>query len=429
MSSHQLPQARRLAALALAGLALAGCASGPTRPAAPIYTGRERPEPTRPPRPGPPSEAPLATAEARRNAYMPRHVEVASPADLKRVAVLLPFSSSDPEVKRLSQALFNAAQIALFDSGARDVLLLPKDTGADVASASVAAEEAVREGALAIIGPLFAQHIPRVAAEAAETGAPVVSFSTDTGAVGQGAYLMSLPPSEEVARIVGWAADEGVTRFAMLGPNSPYGRAVEAALREEAGRRGALVISVEYYQPGDSSPIAPARRLADVIRAENSAAPGEVAVLIPERGVQLRSVAPLLPYFDVNVHQVKFLGTGAWNDPEVWREPSLYGGAFPAPDPASLAGFEERYRGVYGEAAPRLSSFGYDAGALVAALARSGQLSRATLERPEGFVGVNGLFRFLADGDIERGLAVMALSQQGEARVISPARSAFTPGS
>ena len=53
----------------------------------------------------------------------------------------------------------------------------------------------------------------------------------------------------------------------------------------------------------------------------------------------------------MNPRQVKFLGTGFWNDPDVWREPSLYGGAFPAPDPAALADFGKRYQAIYGEAA------------------------------------------------------------------------------
>ncbi len=419
---------------ALAGLTgLAGCVSpGGARPTTPTYSGRERPDPTRPPRPGEP--LPNDAIGVRnpnadnRNAYMPRHLDDMRRGDIKRVAVLLPFSASDAEVRRLSAALFNAMQLALFDSGRADVVLMPRDTNGDAEAAARTAQDAVRDGAVAVIGPLFSQHVAPVAAQAAEVRAPVFAFSTDVTAIGQGAYLMSLTPATEVKRIVEWASQQGINRIGMFAPRSAYGQAVETALRAEGQRLGVVVVGVEYYNPGDNSPQTAARRLADILKAESKAAPGKVAVLIPERGIQLRSVAPLLPLLDVNPRQVKFLGTGAWNDPEVWREPALFGGAFPAPDPASVNQFETRYKTVFGDAPPRLSSFGYDAGALIASLAHDEHLDGATLQRRDGFIGVNGLFRFDGDGSVERGLAVMSVDPSG-VRIVSPAITAFNPNS
>jgi hypothetical protein len=346
---------------------------------------------------------------------------------MHRVAVLLPFSSNDPNVRRLSRGLFNAIQLAMFEVGSDKIMLMPKDAGGDAQTAGQAAREAIRDGAVAIIGPLFSQQIPSVAAEAQAVNAPVLSFSTDIGSLGKGAYLVSLTPRTEVERIVDYAVQTGTTRFAMFGPNSAYGRTVETALREETAKRGALVVSVEYYSPGESSPQQAAKRLAAIVKAEDKASPGKVAVLIPERGVQLRTVASLLPYFDVNVRQVKFLGTGAWNDPDVWREPSLFGGLFPAPDPVSVGEFERRYRDVFEEAAPALSSYGYDAGALAATLAGLDQIGGAMIERAEGWQGVSGLFRFQPDGGAERGLSVMQVQTQGGVRTIAPAIASFGP--
>jgi ABC-type branched-subunit amino acid transport system substrate-binding protein len=426
----RLPAGKRLLGAALLSLAaLAGCVNGPARPTTPPYSGAERPEPTRPPRPGEPLPSSTNPFARSRDAYMPRHMEGTARRDIKRVAVMLPFSATDPEVRRLTTGLFNAIQMALFEVNAADVVLIPKDTPTDPAQVSVVAREAMEEGAIAVIGPLFAPHVPVVASEAAGVRAPVLAFSTDVAAIGQGAYLASLTPATEVQRIIDWAAQKGVTRFAMFGPNSAYGRAVESALREQATRRGGLVIAVEYYNPGDSSPQDAARRLAASVRAENRSYPGQVAVLLPERGVQLRTVANLLPYFDVNPNQVQFLGAGGWNDPTVWREPPLVRGAFPAPTPDVLADFDRRYQAMFGEAPPRLASFGYDAGALAATLANQGRLDRATVERTEGFGGVNGLFRFLPDGSVERALAVLQVQPGGTVKVVSPAMTVFTPGS
>jgi hypothetical protein len=50
------------------------------------------------------------------------------------------------------------------------------------------------------------------------------------------------------------------------------------------------------------------------------------------------------------------------------------------------------------------------------------------VQRSEGFAGVNGLFRFLGDGSIQRALTVMQI-EPGGVKVISPAVVAFSPGS
>jgi len=425
---------RGLAAASVVALAsLAACTSGPVRPTAPLSSSGMRPDPSRPLPPGAPQ--PSGTVSERyadgRSAYIPRHIAGSEAQNIKRIAVLLPFNSTNAEVKRQSQGIYNAIQMALFQVGARDVVLMPRDaTSADPQVIQGVAEDAVRDGAVAIIGPVFAQQVSAVASKAAEVSAPVLAFSTDVSAFGQGAYLVSLTPYSEVERIVEWAAKDGVTRFAMLGPDNANGRTIEQALRQEVAERGGQVVSVEYYTPGNTSPQEQARRTASVIEAENAANPGKVAVLIPEAGVQLRSVGSLLRAIaNVTPRDVRFIGTGQWNDSDVWREPSLYGGAFPAPDPAGLADFEKRYQAIYGEAAPRLASFGYDAGALAATLAANNRLDAAMIQRPQGWSGVNGLFRFQPDGSVERALAIMQLQNQGGVKIISPPIQAFAAGS
>jgi branched-chain amino acid transport system substrate-binding protein len=414
---------------------LAACTSGPVRPTTPLSSNDLRPDPTRPARPmgadPAPSAAVMDTYAESRNAYAPRHLAGAPAQDLKRIAVLLPFSSTNAEVQKQSEGIFNAVQMALFQVGATDIVLMRRDaSSADPQVVAGIAQDAVRDGALAVIGPVFAQQVAPVASEASQVRAPVFAFSTDMSAIGQGAYLVSLTPYAEVERIVDWASRDGVTRFAMLGPNNANSRAIEQALREAAARRGAAVVGVEYYTQGNSSPQAEARTVARLIEAENRANPNKVAVLIPESGVQLRSVGALLRAIaNVTPSQVRFLGTGQWNDTEVWREPGLYGGAFPAPDPEAVADFEQRYQATYGEAPPRLAAFGYDAGALAATLAGANRLDAAMIQRGEGWGGVNGLFRFLPDGSVERSLAVMQLQNQGGVKMIDPPLKTFGPGS
>ena len=79
----------------------------------------------------------------------------------------------------------------------------------------------------------------------------------------------------------------------------------------------------------------------------------------------------------------------------------------------AFAAFSGRYRTKYGAEPVRTATLAYDAVALVAALARTQgaqRFSPEVLTNPSGFAGIDGLFRFRADGTNERGLAVMRVA-------------------
>ncbi|MFW6412924.1 MAG: hypothetical protein ACOC0V_02195, partial [Oceanicaulis sp.] len=135
-------------------------------------------------------------------------------------------------------------------------------------------------------------------------------------------------------------------------------------------------------------------------------------------------LAPVLLYEDVDPLLVKFLGTGQWRDPAVTREPALQYGWFAGPDPDARSRFESVYETVYGEAPSRLAGLGYDAASLAALFAAEDDFSARRLSDPDGFVGVDGLFRFRDDGTIERGLAVYTVRPSGF-EVLDPAPRRF----
>jgi hypothetical protein len=151
------------------------------------------------------------------------------------------------------------------------------------------------------------------------------------------------------------------------------------------------------------------------------------AVLLPEGGLRLILVGSLLPFFDVDPDKVRFLGTGQWDDPTVWREPTLRGSWFAAAPPTNRLKFLDRYREAYGDTPPRIATLAYDAVALAAVLARGDNgpdFTNAALTTPNGFAGLDGIFRFRPDGLIERGLAVLAVEPR-EPKIVSPSPDSF----
>ncbi|MGZ9021273.1 MAG: penicillin-binding protein activator, partial [Rhodoplanes sp.] len=89
--------------------------------------------------------------------------------------------------------------------------------------------------------------------------------------------------------------------------------------------------------------------------------------------------------------------------------------------------FATRYRSKFGQDPVRTATLAYDAVALVAAIAKSqpGQpITSEILTNPSGFSGIDGVFRFRADGTIQRGLAIHKVTPSG-GEVISGAPKNF----
>lgn len=341
-----------------------------------------------------------------------------------RVALLLPLTARQPEIREIAEAIQNAAEMAMFAQSNDQLLLVTKDTQGDSVGASAAAREAIEQGAEVILGPMLAPSVASVSSVAQAAGVPVVAFSTDaTVAQNNGVFLLSFMIESELEAIARKATSEGITRFAMLIPQGAYGQRVSESFPSILSRYGGVVVHTENYARQTGAMFEPAQRLAS-----GGAAGGYQAVLIPEGGNLLRSLAPALAYYGVDPRQVRFFGTGLWNDISVQREPSLRGGQFPAPPPEQRAIFIEQYRQVYGERPPRIASLGYDAVLLAAHLAADGdrgqryQLQDFTNEN--GFAGVDGIYRFRADGITERGFSILEVTPDGF-QVVSPAPPTF----
>ncbi|GAB4225560.1 MAG: penicillin-binding protein activator [Kiloniellaceae bacterium] len=422
----------------VAGLALtlAACAS----PSVPTPEPEAQP-PSLPPVPeagetgGTPDE-PLAEVLA----------EEAAEPPLVKVGLLLPLSGARADV---GQAILNAAQLALFDLAGDRFALVVRDTHGTPEGAAAAAEAVLAEEVSLVLGPLFSTSAEAVKPIAEAAAVPMITFSNNTAIAGPESFVMGVTPRTQVDRVVDYAISQGLTRFAVLAPESAYGNAVVGALQEAVFRNGVELSRVVYYDPQATDVSAEVQVLADFNRrraaaeaqrrelegrtdeasrralqrlqgVETAGALPYDAILLPASGQQLLSVAPLLAYYDVDQTEVRFLGTALWEDPQLLNEPTLQGGWFPAPPPALWNTFRQRYQESFGNVPPRVASLGYDAVALAAVLEQRGTAEGTflpytpeTITQPLGFAGIDGIFRFLTSGEVQRGLAVLEIQRAG----------------
>ncbi len=392
------------------------------------------------------------------------------------IGMLLPLGSEDKEIRFMAESLFNAAQLALFDLNRADIIIIVKDTKGTPEGAKVAAIEILQEDISIAIGPLFGSSLAAVTPLLRGREIPIISFSNDKTAVSRGSWLIGFLPEQNMERIIIEAITYDYKNFAALLPNDVFGKRVYEIIKEAIPTYGGKLTDIEIYESESEKMFAPAQKISkykqrraehakrkqelfetaqsmvpqdtpqnkvlDVLKntapeivadyrdLERKETYGELpydSIILPEGGLALRSLAPLLPYFDVDPRKIKFLGSGLWDDPALGQEPPLRGGWFAAPDPAGWAFFEDRYKRAYQDAPSRIASLAYDAVGLIGALLTIDPTDPFRYELildENGFKGVDGIFRFKENGLNERGLAVLEVGSQ-QSKLISPAPQSF----
>ncbi len=87
----------------------------------------------------------------------------------------------------------------------------------------------------------------------------------------------------------------------------------------------------------------------------------------------------------------------------------------PRPTQKGWQGFERRYQKIYGNSPPRLAGLAYDSISLIAALTDiypKAPFTYKSLTDPNGFMGIDGIFRLTENGLNERGLAVLEIRRK-----------------
>ena len=328
---------------------------------------------------------------------------------------LVPLSGPNAEV---GQALANATAMALLDTNAQNFEITTYDTGT---SAGTAAARAISEGNDLILGPLLGGNVPAVLAQARPANIPLITFSNDLTVADRDVFVLGQAPEQSIARTVGYAAEHGARRFAALVPSGEYGRRAEAALAGAVRNRGGELVAIERYDRGNTntSIVSAARRL----RAQG----GFDSVLIADRGSLAAAAAKELKGTGESLPRI--LGTELWNgDARVASSPALRGALFSAISDARYRQFVNSYETRFGDEPFRIATLGYDAVLLALRLAQDwepGQPFPATeMVDPDGFLGLDGPFRFQPSGIGERAMEVRQVGG-GKVTVVDPAPERF----
>ena len=341
---------------------------------------------------------------------LPGEIEPSVAGAKHDVALIVPLSGEDGPI---GTSISNAARLALLDTGNQTIELRVYDSAQGGAAA--AAAKAIAEGNRLILGPLLAEEVRAAAPVARKARVPVIAFSNDESVAGDGVYILGFTPHQSIGRVVQFARARGAQRFGGLVPTGVYGQRASQSLAASVQASSATLVSVETF----SRTAASVRTAANALNAKGKMD----AVLIADSGrIAALAGAAVKP-------GPRLLGTELWaNDRTIGATPRLRGAWFAAAPEARFAQLVTRYRARYGKIPYRLGSLGYDAVLLTVRAASGWPAGRSfpqrVLTEKEGFVGVDGIFRFRRDGVAERALDVREVIAAGTI-VVSPAATAF----
>ncbi|MEL6167355.1 MAG: penicillin-binding protein activator [Pseudomonadota bacterium] len=336
------------------------------------------------------------------------------------VALLVPAGTPDGGAE-LAASFENAARLAAADLNGVEVTLRLYDTAGQAGQAAAVAQAAVNDGADIILGPLFGDSAVAAGAAVAGDGVNVMAFSNNPTVAGGNVFILGSTFQSSADRLVGYAAATGRSNVLIVqGDNAAEASGTEAISRAIANQ-GARLAGVSVFPLSQEGVINAIPTIADEARATGA----DVLFMTSGNDGAVPFLADLLPENGIDPTAIQFAGLQRLDVPaSALSLGGLQGAWFALPDPGLAGQFQARYQATYGTLPHPLASLAYDGVAAIGALAGTDGLSAAAITRPNGFAGVNGIFRFLPGGTNERGLAVAQIQNQ-QVVVIDPAPRSF----
>jgi ABC-type branched-subunit amino acid transport system substrate-binding protein len=353
------------------------------------------------------------------------------------IGVILPLSG---DYQSYGERALQGIQLALreVESHTKNPLiqLVVRDSKGNPSETERVVEElASNEKVVAIIGPLLAITTEKAARKAQQLKVPLLTLSQRELPPDKGDYIFqnSLSPADQIQILVTYVLKEMWLRtFAIFYPNSPYGSTFKNILTQEVTRGGGKVVGAVAYSEDQTDFGKEIKGFFKIktIQSENSRKGAEEefeaqltvdALFIPDTYDRAGIILSQMAYY--NVGGVTFLGTNAWNHPDLIStarksaEGSIFVDAFFKGNTSPLVlRFVEGFRKAYQRDPETLDAMSYDGAKLIMDILLSKTISspsemKEELLRVQNFKGVSGLKGFAESGRAIRKLSLLKVNK------------------
>ena len=277
----------------------------------------------------------------------------------------------------------------------------------DPEAATTAVDDLARANVVAIVGPVDGPSVDAGAVRAEALGVPLLSLATRPEQRKTGRFVFHVVHSAEARgrALAQRALAKGVKSFAILAPESEYGRSVTAAFVAEVGKGGGAIATKVTYPPKTESFANFAGKLGGTWDA----------LFVPDQAETLALIAPALatagkvpkPFgYTKKVtggRAILLLSTAegltsAFLTAGRHAEGALLApGFYPDDSDPQLKLFVDRFTGTFGRSPGSIEAYAYDAAQLAAAAGGNGRAALAATLAGGELAGVTGTIKFDAD--------------------------------
>ena len=330
-------------------------------------------------------------------------------------------------------SLFNTTSLSLFENDVQHrielVLFDSKDTPQENQKAF---KQIIDSKIKIVIGPIFSTSVIAIEKMARDNEITVISLSNNNELLNKtnnygGVFIGGILPESQIDKIVNYSMDQGKLNFAIIAPNNQYGKVVTDYLKKFVRARDGNFITSEFYEANNRDIDRATERVVTSFGVPTKSKNRDTSylsdydriypqvILIPENGKTLSKLVNSINKFNKDERDFKLIGTSQWSESSTLKDVNLLGSWFPAPEDNRFRVFEKNYYDLFGKFPPRISSIVYDAVLAVAKIAETKNNSKITFadfvefnnNSKNGFDGIDGVFRFLPNGAVQRNLAVL----------------------
>lgn len=363
------------------------------------------------------------------------------------IAVLLPMNGP---TKNVGNSIKTSIETAFLRKTKPNIKMSFYDLSGDKTTRNNIIQTVINENPNIIIGPLFAEDAKTIR-DIKNDELPVLSFTSDIGALGNGVMTVNLLPVQSIETVINQMQNDGAKDFVILAPNDKSGQLMASVANQAADLYNLSVKGLFYYIPSNSDSIKDVAMHASLYNARNasntrareilsdiltkeslstetrnnlnkqlekisrSETTGNLpydAILLLGNGEDSKALMSFLRYYGVSNREIAFYGTTLWQDADIASDFSMSGAKYAAM-PEISENFKNLYSMVAGTNPDYLAAFGYDAANLALGMLFSPKSEPAYLFDPNGYIGSSGIFRLQPSGVSERALRIMTLNGSG----------------
>lgn len=328
-------------------------------------------------------------------------------ADSGLIGAVVPLGSK--EENRIAEAAVAGLGLAAGAPDGKGVAAIETRAAVDKTQSAEAVDALARQHVIAIVGPIKGSSVDVASGRAESLGVPLISLATnaDLRTTGKFVFHIRHSPDARARALAQRALAAGIKTFAVLAPDSDYGRGTSKAFTDAVVAGGGRVVTTITYEVKAKSFTDKTSKLKHgweaVFVADDAQKLGLIAPSLAAAGHIPRAL-PLPKKKLVNGRAVLLLSLAEGLDASYLAQAGrhttgafLAPGFFPDSSDAAQKPFIERFFAAYGRQPGATEAYAFDAAQLAAAAGSGGRAAlAATLARSQ-LSGVTGAIRFDAD--------------------------------